>query len=147
MVAIREILKGLIVGTRSHGCFALAVFVAAMTYNITDLRAEQSPRLLEKETGEEVQWIFVPRTNVSCGYRTLQAYKKNDRVVFLNCVDGKCRWINGNNFTFILWPGKTTAPNLEIKPKDARLFYMCRGRPGKPICGCTQWSPPDEAAL
>lgn len=130
---------------RSNIIFWFAIFMAAMFWSITGLKANEIPRLVEKETGEEVQWIFAPRTNISCGYRTLEVYQKKDRVVFLNCTDGKCRWINGNNFTFILWPGKTIARNLEIQPKDARLYYMCRGRRGKPFCGCTQWSPPDSA--
>gem|GEM_PF-5462046 len=122
--------------------FAIIIFLG-----LAPSIAVSKPLLLDKRTGGEVQWIFAPRTDVSCSYRTLQAYQKGERVVFLNCVDGKCRWINGNTFTFILWPGKTTARNLEVKPKDARLHYMCRGRRGEPTCGCTQWTPQDESDL
>ena len=120
-----------------------AIAIAACLW-LTPSGVNATPQLLEKETGEEVQWVFAPRTETACGYRTLQAYQKGGRVVFLNCVDGKCRWINGNTFTFILWPGKTTLRNLEITPKDARLHFMCRGRRGESTCGCSQWVPDED---
>lgn len=126
--------------------FLLQVIATAtlMAFWFAPTNVNAKPQLLEKETGEEVQWVFAPRTKIACGYRTLQAYQKDDRVVFLNCVDGKCRWINGNRFTFILWPGKTALRNVEIVPKDARLHFMCRGRRGQPTCGCSQWLPDNE---